>query len=281
MRIAKFCGPIVLLLLCLAACSNKMNVEELKKEGQKAFLNKQYKEARVFFHKVLQEKPSERDVLYFIGMAYRRDQIYDSALIFLKRAQLLYPADRELNQELLEVATGIENWQVALSAVQGLIGSGEPESKYYAEQADLWAKLQYAGNAYYWARKALTQDTSNPGLWVMTANYAAQVDSPDVALMLIDSAIAKFGEDDRFTGNRATFLSAKGEYKQAEALLRSLMAKDTANTYYKLNLANVLAAQKEFPKKREARDLYVLLKGKLGKEFKLDSLISSLDSTLK
>lgn len=258
-----------------------MSGDELKRAGQKAFLEKNYPEARNYLRKALHEKPTDKELLYYLGMAYRRDQFYDSALVYLKRAQLLHPMDKELNQELLEVATGIQNWEVALSAIQGLIGSGEPESKYYAEQADLWGKLNYPGNAFFWSRKALAQDTSNPGIWVMTANYAAQVDSAELALALMDSAIAKFGENDRFTANRASFLSLTGKHREAEDLLRGLVKKDSTNAYFRLNLANVLAAQDAREKKREARDLYAAVKDKVGKELKLDSLIAKLDSTLK
>lgn len=269
------------LCLVLAACGGKMTSDEYKEAGQKAFLAKNYPEARVNFHKALHEKPSDKELLYYLGMAYRRDQMYDSALVYLKRAQLLNPIDRELNQELLEVATGIQNWEVALSAIQGLIGSGEPASKYYKEQADMWGKLQYPGNAYYWARKALAKDTSDPAIWFMTASFAAQVDSVELALALTDSAVAKFGENDRFTANRATFLSMIGRFEEAERILRDLVKKDSTEAYFRLNLANVLAAQDDLAKKREARALYIAVKDKVGSELKLDSLIAKLDSALK
>ena len=258
-----------------------MTGEDLKKAGQRAFLDKNYKEARDYLIRALHEKPSDKELLYYVGLAYRRDQMYDSALFYLKRAQLFYPTDRELNQELLEVATGLKNWQISLDAIQGLIGSGEPASKYYAEQADLWGKMNYPVNGLFFSRKALAQDTTDPAIWMMTANFAAQMDSVDLALSLTDTAIARFGENDRMTANRATFLSLKGKNVEAEKILRDLEKKDSTNTYYRLNLANVLAVQNDKAKKREARSLYLSVKGKIGNDLKLDSLIAKIDSSLK
>ena len=70
----------------------------------KAFLDGQYAEARVNLLQALQEKTSDKDLLYFTALAYQHDFIMDSAFYYMKRANLLHPNDRELTEQFYDIA---------------------------------------------------------------------------------------------------------------------------------------------------------------------------------
>src|SRR5512138_1015978 len=93
----------LLAVLVLLGCSREpKTVADLAAAGDKAYFAGQYPEARVYYFKALAQKPSDKHVLYFTGMSYSREGTLDSALTYLKRADLLYPNDREINSEIHE-----------------------------------------------------------------------------------------------------------------------------------------------------------------------------------
>jgi tetratricopeptide (TPR) repeat protein len=263
------------------ACGGSKSVDELRTEGKKLFGDAKYAEARDVFNKALRFNPSDREVMYLMGVAYRRDQLYDSALSTLRRVDLLYPHDREINQALYDVAMAMNDWAVARSALQGLINVGAAPPKHWKIMADLWRKDEHPGNVYHFTKKAIEADSNDIDLWMELANTAAMVDSGGAALVYIDEAIKRFGSNDILLANRATYLTFAKQYDSAEVILRSLLAKDTASVQFRLNLAHVLSATKSREKKREALSLYKLVQPKIDTVFKVDSLIKALETDLK
>ncbi|GEM_PF-488551 len=262
-------------------CSGNDSIESLKQKGEEAFLNQKYPQARTYFRKALAKAPSDRDALYFLGMASRRDFIYDSALTFLKRADLLYPGDREIYTQLLEVALAMQDWDIAISAIGGLIKTGDrPESR-YAQLAELWGRNNHPANSYFYIKKALEVEPDNQNHYIQAANLAGIVDSVQAALAYNDSAIARFGSLDQFITSRALIYMSMKEYTKAEELYRNIFVKDSSLPYARLNLANCLGAQESKVKKQEALKLYTSILGKIGPEFKIDSLIIDLKTSLK
>ena len=276
----------IFVALCLlaalwAACSGTKSVDELRAEGKKLFGDARYAEARAVFGEALKSNPSDRELLYLMGVAYRRDQLYDSALSSLRRVDLLYPGDREINQALLDVATALNDWPVARSALQGLIDAGAPPPQAWKMMADFWRREDHPGNVYYFTKKAIEADSNDLDLWLQMANTAAMVDSGQAALYYVDEAIKRFGANDMLLANRATFLTFVKQYDSAEVILRSLLAKDTGSAQYRLNLAHVLSSTDSKAKKQEALALYKLVEPKVDKAFKVDSLIEALENQLK
>ncbi len=98
----------ILFLLLAAGCGESISVDELRRTGEQSFVDQDYVKARQCFLKALNKEPSDRDLLYFAGMCYKRDFVYDSALIYLRRADILYPDDREINSQIYEVAIALE-----------------------------------------------------------------------------------------------------------------------------------------------------------------------------
>jgi tetratricopeptide (TPR) repeat protein len=268
-------------LLLTAACSKKATLDELRAAGKKAFLAQDYAGARQFLVQAIGIAPSDRELLYLTGEAYRRDFKYDSAMVYFKRLDLLYPDDREANAQIYEVAKAAERWEDAIHAIYVLARTGDGYERYYGELSDLWTRSGSFINGLYWARKAIALDPQNIAAYVGGAFAASQCDSIDAAITITDSAIARFGEDIRLLANMGTFLAQRGQYDTAERFLRQVIAVDSTTAAYRMSLAHTLVAQNNKSKKREALGLYKSIQSQVGPEFQIDSIITSLEEELK
>ncbi len=97
---------IFLILIGLAAvlgCGEPEDFDSLAKEGLAAYHKADYNEAIYLFGKALHLKPSDRDMLYNIGLAFFKLDLLDSALVYMHRADILYPADYAINKELFRL----------------------------------------------------------------------------------------------------------------------------------------------------------------------------------
>ncbi len=276
-----FAAIFALLLLLLAGCSKTSSVEEARAAGKKAFLDKNYTEARVHLRQAIAREPSDKELLYLMARSFRHDYEYDSALFYLKKIDILYPQDREVATQIYGVANALEEWRTVADAIMVLAKTGDGYERYYGELSTLWSKMESPYNALYWGSRAIERDPDNPTWYVISANGASLSVSPDSAITILDSAISHFGEDPRFLANKATFLSQKEEYGQAEKMLRPLVESDSTVLMYRLGLAHALAKQDRRAKRKEALELYRNLRPLVGPGFKIDSIIVDLEEKLK
>jgi predicted Zn-dependent protease len=273
----------VILILLIAGCSSEpQTVEELKKAGTKAFLAEDYTKARTYFLEALGKKPSDKDLLYFAGMSYKRDYVLDSALIYLKKADFLYPDDREINMEVYELATQLGEWRYAERAIRTFIRTGDPESQYYLELSDLAQNMGNRANSFYYLYKQYNEiGLDEPQRFGQLAGAAADIDSIDLAYRILDSAITRFGPSDGFEITRAKILFDDRKLTEAEALLRKLAAKYPDQPNITLNLANALVNQQLPEKMREALTLYRSIRPSYRDPATIDSIIATVEQGLE
>ena len=246
-------AAIVLPLLCLVACSgDRSDLESLRADGKQAFLDRNYRHARTLFNKALLKAPSDPEILYFNGLAYKRDYIYDSALIFIKRADLVQPNNSEYNREILELAQRTENWEYALRAISVLIKNGEPAQLFHSQLAEFTARNKQPLLSLYWQKKVVENDTTNIEELFRCISIALTIDSLTLAEELVTTAERRFGPSDPLTANRAMLLIRKKDYDEAASSFRMLLSKDTANFGYRLNLAHALSMMPARERKQEA-----------------------------
>jgi tetratricopeptide (TPR) repeat protein len=267
-------GLVPLLALTLLSCSREpKTVDALRSAGQKALLDRNYAKARGFFQKGLAKAPSDKGLLYFTGLCFQREGSYDSALTYLRKADILYPKDRDINQALKPVAELTQSWGYAIGATSVLIATGDDPRLYYHDLAVYSAKNHQPMITMYYQRKVLEQYPDSIMEWVRLGGVALELDSLDVARMLLDTALAKFGRSDHLYGLVGLLRAKEGNYPEAERIFRVLYGKDSSLTTNKLNLANVLSHYPIKAKKLEALDLLRAIPSDEGKEFKVDSLI--------
>jgi tetratricopeptide (TPR) repeat protein len=273
---------LLLLSLSMAAgCSGPGSVKEHRAAGKEAFFNQDYAKARQHFLEALTAKPSDKELLHFIALCYRRDFMYDSAYFYLKQSDLLHPNDRETNLQIREVAIELAEWDGAISAVNVLANTGDGFEKHYTQLSDLWARANSPINAMFWARKALDSSPNSPELYLWTAYLAGLCDSLDVALVVLDSAIMIFDSTDAFVANKATILGRKKEYVAAERLLRPVAEKYPEAPEYQFDLAVILSEQDDREKKQEALQLLRELEPQAPSQLRVDSMIAELEKSLQ
>lgn len=269
-------------LFVLASCSKEPTTfEELLQAGETAFVKNQFPQARSYLTKAAALQSSNKRALYLLGLSYGKDYLLDSAFLYLKRADLLYPKDREINKELYRIAPDIKEWQATISAIAVLIKTGDAPEKYYPELITLNSADSNFASAFYYSKKLKEADPENPSHYLQAASYAHLVESTDVAIAILDSAVTKFGSREEFLSNKAVYLIAKRDFEGAEKIFRSLVSSSTNKLVYQSNLANALASQSSRRKKEEALKLYMSLRDKSAQALGVDSLIAQVKKELE
>ncbi|MCP4703826.1 MAG: hypothetical protein GY865_04375, partial [candidate division Zixibacteria bacterium] len=131
-------GFIILVgMISILSCGETEDFDTLAKNGMAAYQKAEYNKAIDLFGKALHLKPSDREMLYNSGLAFMKLDLLDSALVYLHRANILYPVDYEINKELFRLCTLTEDYECALSAVQMMIANGDNEEMFWIPLADL------------------------------------------------------------------------------------------------------------------------------------------------
>ncbi|MFH2048372.1 MAG: tetratricopeptide repeat protein [bacterium] len=272
---------LIFTLSILLGCSKEpQSFDELIAAGKEAFNKENYSKARGYLTQAVKIQPSQYDALYFLGLSYSRDYMMDSALFYLKKADIYYKDDREINLELYKVAIAVQDAQTAMNAITVLIKTGDPAEYYDEQMAELNAYEGKFYNALYHYKRLLQKDPDNLNRYLDVANCAGNADSIQLALNTLDSAEAKFGRLPEIQLNRGVFLASIEKYEEAEKILRELFKSDTLSNSTRLSLAHVLASQNNIEKKKEALKHYVYLNDKFPGSFNLDSLITVLKTEL-
>ncbi len=265
---------ILFALVLVLSCSQKgSDTDTYLKEGQKAFLAGNYSEARDLFGKGLTLAPSNQDMIYYMGLSYQKEYVYDSALFYVRKADLLYQRNREINLALVQIAPQVQNWELAIQAMLTLIELGDSPKQYWAQLAEYNAYRKYYVHVLYYTRKIVEQSPEDTAAYLRLIGAAVSANSLYTASAFLDTAVDKFGPRDEFMANRGAIHSFRGQYQEAENIFRNLLAKDSANTFYKLNLASTLASFDRRDKKEEALTLLHVIKNELGVAYGIDSLI--------
>lgn len=272
---------LIAALNVIGGCSSEPKTEsELREAGKKAFVQQDFATARDYLGRLVHKHPSDREILYFLGMSYSKDLKYDSALYYLERVDRLYPDDRETNLELYKIGMMAQDAQVAKDAIAILIKTGDPTEMYYEDLAHLSLLLEQYALATRYFRLLLDNEPDNPQRYIDAANAVAGLDSLDAAVALLDSAIERFGPKKEFLLNKSLYLTAQDKYEKSVAILRELIAQDTSNLGYQVNLAHALASMEGEAEHREAYALYQKLKDRVDRRFAIDSLMQDLEQKL-
>ncbi len=272
---------LVGLVLVFMACSQApQTLEELTEAGKKSLASGDYLQARTFLLQALKESPSDRDLLYLAGTCYLRERMPDSAHFYLKRADLLHPQDLEINIALAEASMESENWLDARHALefQRKHGSYDPGRLENLLTASMNGE-EYSF-AYQYAKEILVSDSDRAMDYLLLANLASELDSPQVAISIMDTALARFGAREEFLRNKATFLIAIKDYPAAERIFRSLLKQDSTSVEYQLNLASCLRSQNSRTKSQEAYDIVLALRSGLPDTPELDSVLTEMRQDL-
>ena len=281
LKMKKYFTLLIILLLTLGCSSEPQTFAEYKQEGKKEYARGNYKEARRLLNEAMKSNKSDRDVLFYLGLSYQKDYMLDSAIFYMKKADMLYPKDRDINLSIYKVALELQQAEYLVEAIDVLIKSGDPIEDYYELLITCNMQLERYFVAFLHSQALLQTDLENPSYYFTAANLAADVDSLDLALRTINQAIEKFGEKEEFVLNKGIFTARMGEHLKAEKIMRSLLDTSQNPSFVKLNLANVLTAQDNKDKKLEGYHLYKEIQSEFSQDYKIDSTINALKQELK
>lgn len=271
---------IAVIAVCLG-CSAVDNFEDLRRSGIHAYERGDYEKARERLLKAYRLNPSDRDNLYYLGLSYQMDAHYDSALHYLRLAEILNPDDKEIKNAVYQVAYALGDWENALQMKRELYLRGDDDALQHAEDlVELDSRTGRGMAAFYYARELLKESPDDPNRYLQFANACIIVDSSHLALRAMDSAIARFGPEDIFLSNKALYYAYRLDYDTAEAIFRALVARDTLDVAFKVNLANCLSSQEPREKKLEALEIYREIQPVVDVRHKVDSLIANLEGEL-
>lgn len=272
---------LVIAAALLNACGQKTETfEQLVRAGEKAFGQANYNLARQHLRRALELRSSDKNALYLLGISCERDYIYDSALFYYKKADLLHPDDPEINRRIYEVALSADQPRNTLDAIKVLIRSGDSPEQYYLDMAEAHVKLGNLYAAYLHYRLLANSQPDNPEILLKLAHAAAITDSLETAVKVLDSAMERYGERPEYLASKAVFLATMNRYEEAELVYRNLIASDSTQFAHRIGLANVLSSQESRDKKKEGYDIYKQLGPQPGGKFKIDSLVAALELEL-
>ncbi len=275
---------LILLLLtffCLSCTKAPQTFKELQTAGQNAFIEGDYSSAKQYLNKALQIKPSDRDALYYLGQTFQKLHNDDSAVYYFKRADILFPNNRELNLAIYKSANTINDYENTIKAINVLIKTGDAPEPYYLELANLNLKNGNIIVSFQLLRKIWENGTDSPGIYLGLGNVAVQVDSVDFAIKIIKEAIEKFGEKEQFVNDLAIYLVEAHELPKAEKLLRNYLDKYPNAQNLRRKLAKTLSLYDTKDKTEESLKLYKKIRQVYGGSNELDSIIVVLQQKLQ
>ena len=260
-------------LLAVSCSREPQTLDELRSAGQREFNDAHWSVARSYFQKALGKAPSDKQLLYLTGICYKRESIYDSAVVMLKKADYLYPRDREINLALREVADLDGKWGYAIGAISVLVATGDKIEDWYSDLARLSARNNEPLISMYYQRRLQKLNHEDLLEWTRLISVALMIDSLPIAQLYLDSAVTKFGMNDELMACKGKLEGSLGHMAEAEQIFRTLYTKNPNLSTNKYNLANALSSANDKSRKLEAIELLRLIpEGERG-PFHADSLI--------
>lgn len=271
---------VIVSLIFLNCGQDGRDFDTLAKAGMDAYDRADYNEAVSLFNKALHLKPSDRDMLYQIGLTFERLDLADSALVYLHRADILYPADYDVNKELFRLCSNTEDYECALSAIRMLIANGDSEEMFWIPLADL---NYFIGNyrlAVMYYKLLIDEDPKEGRYRWNLSDCLAKMNKPEESNEVLEKAVKELGPNPVAYSQIAINYVTMQKHALAEEYFRKAIKFDPKNVSLWINLANVLTEQDSREKKEEGLEIYRRYYIDTPEMFKIDSLIKALEKEL-
>jgi tetratricopeptide (TPR) repeat protein len=272
---------VLISLFILAGCGGSPDdPEALVGKGKEALVGGDDARALQYFRKAFKLNPSGRDVLYFTGLTFKSMDMLDSAISYMRRAKILYPGDRPVNEELLKLCQENEDYECALKAVYSLISLGDNEKMYWQALADFSLATERFHDAIKYYRLLIDENPDNPRYYLNISGAFTRLERFDESIDILNKSIDRFGPNPAVYSNIAFDYVEQKKYDLAEEYFRKAVALEPDYVLLKINLAHVLSEQDSRAKKEEALNIYKTYVMDVPEELKVDSLIRALEKEL-
>lgn len=268
-------------LMMLAGCGGQSDdVDSLKKAGELALESGDFNKAINIFKDALTKKPSDRDLLYNLAISFKRFDMPDSALTYFKRARILYPRDRAVNMELIELCPVFGDYEGAINAIAMLVVTGDNEKIYWARLAEFYYQNKDLPMAARYYKLILDDNPENRTYYLYLSNTLSQLGRLTESNEVMNRSIERFGPSAEAYANIAVNYINLKMLDKAEEYFQKSLAVNPENIPVWINLANVLSEQGGRSKKEEALEIYKRFESQTPEVYRLDSLIPALEAEL-
>jgi len=273
------------LLLVLAAgltgCGKKAEtLEQMRVDGKKALDAGEFNRAVNIYKQALKEKPSDRDLLYYLGLSFKRLDMIDSALVYLRRAKLLNPRDREINKELIELCPAVGDFEGAIKAIAVMISTGDNEQMYWPALAELYFLVDDSYMAAKYNALLIAADSDLAPAYMKLATSYSKMGRYGQSNEVMFRALDRFGPLAETCGNIGINYVGLQQFEEAEVYFRLSLEIDPEHAPTALNLAHALGEQDDRAKKEEALRIYRQYASQAPPAYNVDSIISVLEGQL-
>lgn len=275
-----FLSVLILSAIICLQCGSDKDISTLKQEAQATLSQGNANEAVKLYREAYNKAPSDRDIVFGLGMAYKRTMLIDSAYTYFRKAKILNNLDREVNQEILQMAPSYQDYELALGAISALVETGDNEQMYWPQLSELYyLNKQYDRAAVYYER-LIDDQPDNGYYYISLAGVLSMGGTPDEANKILQKAVEVIGPRPEFYSNIAVNYANQANFEEAEKYFRLSLEMFSEHVPSWINLANVLSSTDNKQKKLEALEIYKTYKDQTPAVYNLDSLIPELEREL-
>jgi tetratricopeptide (TPR) repeat protein len=258
----------------------KNDTTDLTAKGRAALEDGEFIKAVNIFREALDQKPSDRDLLFLMGTAFKKLDMFDSAIVYFKRGKILYNHDRDINEELVELCPLFGDYGGALSAIATLVLLGDNERMYWYRLAELYYYDRQLTMAVKYYKLLIDEDPQRASIYLKLSHTLSELGKYDEAVEVLHQCIDSIGPTPEAWANLGLNYLSLNRFDDAEVAFRSSLALDSDNVPVWVNLANLLSSTINREKKKEALSIYRRYREQIPPAYKADSLISTLEAEL-
>lgn len=268
-------------MIIFAGCGEKTSdAGQLKLEGLKALDAGDYSKAINIFREALKMQPSDRDLLYNLGLSYKKFDLYDSAYVYFRRAKVLNVRDREINKEIIDMAPAFGDYTDAINAIAVMVATGDNEKMYWPRLAELYYRNEDMFMAVKYCKLIIDDDPENRDYYLYLSRSLSQLGKFGESNETLMEALKRFGPSSEGYANIAVNYVALDNLDKAEENFRKSININPDNISSWINLARILAEQDSRAKKEEALEIFKKYREQTPPTYLLDSLIPALEAEL-
>jgi tetratricopeptide (TPR) repeat protein len=285
MKIPSIRLPVLaIVVLCLtlpARCGRETkDTDALFQAGRQALETGDFNAAINYFKEALEQKPSDRDLLYYLALSYKRFDLIDSAYFYFRRARVYNPQDRDINKELVELCPIYGDYDCAINAIAVMVMTGDNEKMYWPMLAELYAQKSEPYMVVKYYKLLIDADPDDKSYYLPLAAILSQMGEFGQSNQVLLKTSQKFGPSAEGFANIAVNYINLRRSDKAEDYFRKSLALKPDNVPVWINLAQILSDRDDRTKKREALEIFKKYYAETPAVYNLDSVIAVLEAEL-
>jgi tetratricopeptide (TPR) repeat protein len=271
------CGVLIL----LGSCSKTEDFKSLKAEAMAQVGAGEYSKAREGLQKALKFKPTDKDVLLYLGIANQALEQFDTAVSYFRKVTKLYGPEEETSRRMVASSVALGDWEKAIEGLENVAKSGVERSDLFPQFYELYmnAGFYQAGSNVLDSMIKLTPERKK--LYLRSATAKGLLGEYGKAEMILQEAIRRFGPSVEAYSNMGVLKMQQDQHKKGEIFFRKAYKIDTTRDDALLNLGNCLSSFDSKDKKREALGYYNRISKDIFDGMRLDTVVAKLELELQ